>query len=116
MPLHKPALGLIFLKSIIGKPIFKFNSCGGIPEIFNEFRNSVGYLACCESSKSESFDGITINSPGITLLAILFISSHFSLVAAKIKLLTESVVSFWLKGLSKNTKDSFRIYFIKFYD
>ena len=60
---------------IIGRPIFKLSLCGGKPEIFKVFRNSVGYLACCESSNKESSDFNSLTFPGNKLVANSFILS-----------------------------------------
>ena len=41
VPLHSRG-GFIFLRRMIGEPIFKHKICGGIPGRSNEFKNSIG--------------------------------------------------------------------------
>nr|GFA23483.1 DNA helicase [Tanacetum cinerariifolium] len=41
--LHKPPTILMFLSNIIGLPIFRFNSWGGMPEKFSVFKYLTGY-------------------------------------------------------------------------
>ena len=48
VPLQSRAAGFIFLMSTFGRPSFRFYKLGGNPVIFNEFKNSAGYLACSE--------------------------------------------------------------------
>ena len=52
--------------------------------MLNEFKNSVGYFDCCESSISESSDKHLVIVPGNKLVAISLISSAFLLVEATI--------------------------------
>ena len=44
VPLHNPRRESIFFRSIMIAPIFYFKICGGIPEIFNVLRNSIGKI------------------------------------------------------------------------
>ena len=55
--------GLIFLIRITGKPIFTFNKWGK-PVILNEFKNSVEYFVCSDSSTILSLDWTVKLSPG----------------------------------------------------
>ena len=97
VPLQRPAFGFKFLSIIIGWPIFNISLCGGNPETLKLFKNSVGYKAWLESSKTESHDIHSVGSPFKKPVAKSLISSTIWLFGATITRDVNSTGSIILK-------------------
>ena len=101
VPLHNPRRESIFFRSIMIAPIFDFKICGGIPEIFNVLRNSIGKLAISSSSPVTVSMLLYVDcSPGIFFMMILFMFKQSSFLGHKIARLLISFATFSFKRFS----------------
>ena len=75
VPLHKPPNAFRFRMSMTGQFSFSFSSCGGIPDKFSAFKNSVGYSAAARWSKTESALVYVCISPGNRSMTLLLMKS-----------------------------------------